>query len=127
MPRALHPCTGCGLPTRGTGRCPPCKDKAEARRGTATERGYDTQHRTRFRAAVLAKHPVCQCTRNGQHDHGPTCTRESRHADHYPHDRRELVARGEDPNNPAHGRGLCHRCHSAETALLQPGGWNQHH
>ena len=46
-------------------------------------------------------------------------------ADHYPDDRRALVAKGLDPNDPDHGRGLCASCHSKETAKFQPGGWNQ--
>jgi 5-methylcytosine-specific restriction protein A len=31
-------------------------------------------------------------------------------ADHYPMERRELVASGLDPNDPRHGRGLCTEC-----------------
>jgi 5-methylcytosine-specific restriction enzyme A len=34
-------------------------------------------------------------------------------ADHYPLSRKELVARGMDPNDPAHGRGLCKPCHDS--------------
>jgi len=124
MPRAMHPCSGCGTPTRQSGRCASCRTTADQRRGTAEARGYDNQHRARFRPGVLTRHPTCQCTRAGHHNHGATCDRRSQHADHYPRDRRQLVALGLDPNDPKHGRGLCHICHSGETALLQPGGWN---
>lgn len=44
-------------------------------------------------------------------------------ADHYPLSRKELLARGLDPDDPRHGRGLCKRCHDQETADRQPGGW----
>jgi 5-methylcytosine-specific restriction protein A len=123
MPRALHPCAGCGTPIRG--RCPHCRQATDARRGTAEQRGYDREHRERFRKGVLAKHPTCQCDRPHEHRHGATCTRPSRHADHHPKDRRELVRLGLDPNDPAHGRGLCGPCHSGHTAHHQPGGWHQ--
>jgi 5-methylcytosine-specific restriction protein A len=46
------------------------------------------------------------------------------HADHWPLSRRELTEQGLDPDDPRHGRGLCARCHSSETARHQPGGWN---
>lgn len=124
MPRAMHPCTKCGTPTRGQGQCPGCRTTADQQRGTAAQRGYDQQHRTQFRAVVLKRDPICRCARVGQHGHGATCTRPSRHADHHPMDRRELVARGLNPNDPKHGRGLCHPCHSGDTGVLQPGGWN---
>lgn len=45
-------------------------------------------------------------------------------ADHYPHSRRELIDMHMNPNDPQFGRGLCHQCHSTETAQHQPGGWN---
>ncbi|WP_018350961.1 hypothetical protein [Longispora albida] len=50
----------------------------------------------------------------------------SAHADHYPLSLRELIEAGVDPHgDPALGRGLCHGCHSSETARLQPGGWHR--
>lgn len=102
------------LVDKGTGKCEPHRRQAEARRGSSTARGYGTEHRTRFREGVLARDPICvECHR-----------RPSKHADHYPHSREDLIALGLDPNDPAHGRGLCHPCHSAETARNQPGGWN---
>jgi len=45
------------------------------------------------------------------------------HADHYPMSKRELQAKGLDEHHPMYGRGLCHGCHSSETAKHQPGGW----
>jgi 5-methylcytosine-specific restriction protein A len=48
----------------------------------------------------------------------------SQHADHHPLSRRELVERGLNPDDPKHGRGLCHAHHSSETSQHQPGGWN---
>jgi 5-methylcytosine-specific restriction protein A len=46
-------------------------------------------------------------------------------AAHYPESRKELLARGVlDPDDPRLMRGMCHRCHSRETAREQPGGFN---
>jgi len=45
-------------------------------------------------------------------------------ADHYPVDRRTLVLRGLDADDPKYGRGLCRSCHSRSTAQAQPGGFN---
>lgn len=104
------------------GRCDGCRRKAEQRRGTARQRGYDTRHETRFRRAVLARDPACVCAETG-HGHGDPCGQPSQHADHHPLSRRELVEQGLDPNDSRHGRGLCQRCHAKETARHQPGGW----
>lgn len=82
-------------------------------RPSPARRGYDQHHR-RFRAAVLTRDPTCVLCG----------TAPSRHADHHPRSRQQLQALGLDPNDPSHGRGLCHSCHSRETALNQPGGWN---
>lgn len=105
---------GCPTLTDGAPRCDTHTRAADRARGTAAQRGYNAAHR-RFRDAVLARDPWCRLCR----------TAPSTVADHYPLDRRELQARGLDPNDPTHGRGLCHRCHSSETARLQPGGWNR--
>lgn len=116
MPRAQHACTwtGCSaLVPAGTGRCEVHRKQAERQRGSSASRGYGHRHRTRFRSAVLARDPICTlCHRAPSTD-----------ADHYPRSRRELVASGENPNDPRHGRGLCHPCHSAATSQHQPGGW----
>lgn len=105
---------GCPEYTDRGGKCDEHRAQAEKQRGTARQRGYGRDHETRFRPGVLAKHPVCVLC--GE--------RPSVHADHHPHSRRELQARGLDPNDPRHGRGLCQPCHSSETAKAQPGGWN---
>jgi 5-methylcytosine-specific restriction protein A len=115
MPHARYSCTTPGCAGTGTrpGRCDTCRKLAEQRRGTAAQRGYGSAHRRRFRAAVLARDPVCtRCHRAPSTD-----------ADHWPLSRRELVLRGLDPNDPRYGRGLCHGCHSSETSQHQPGGW----
>jgi len=117
----ICPTPGCPEYTQG-GRCPGCQTKAEQRRGTSSQRGYGSRHRTTFRAAVLARDPHCVCTESG-HGHDGPCGQPSRHADHHPLSRRELVDSGQDPDDPRHGRGLCGPCHSAETARHQPGGW----
>ncbi|WP_199523985.1 hypothetical protein [Micromonospora craterilacus] len=46
-------------------------------------------------------------------------------ADHWPLDRKQLVARAMNPNDPAHGRGLCEPCDRVDKAGRQPGGWNK--
>lgn len=114
--RALTVCSIPGCPElTDTGRCTTHRAEAEARRGTARQRGYGHRHEKRFRAGVLRRDPICVLCRQ----------RPSKHADHHPLSRRELVEQGLDPDDPAHGRGLCHSCHSTETAQHQPGGWNR--
>ena len=123
MPRARKVCScrGCaahagscpGTVAPGVGRCLVCTREAERRRGTARQRGYDTRHEHRFRREVLAREPFCRL-----------CYAPATVADHWPRSRRELVASGEDPNDPRFGRALCTSCHSRETARWQPGGWN---
>lgn len=112
--RALKVCSqpGCAELT-DSGRCGECGAEAEKRRGTARQRGYGKAHH-RFRQGVLAKYPVCVLC----------YTQPSTVADHYPLDRRELVAQGLDPNDPVNGRGLCASCHNKYTAEAQPGGWH---
>lgn len=105
---------GCPEFSQG-GRCDGCRAEAEQRRGTARQRGYGRGHETRFRPGVLARNPVCVLCGKAP----------SVHADHHPLSRRELVARGQDPDDPKHGRGLCGPCHSSETAKHQPGGFAQ--
>ena len=124
MPRAMHPCPSCSEPTRAAGRCADCTRNAEQQRGTFRQRGYGRQHDTRFKRGVLRRDPTCTCTTT-QHGHPVPCGQRSTDADHWPRDRRQLIADGADADDPRHGRGLCHRCHSRETALHQPGGWNR--
>ncbi|MEV8395588.1 MULTISPECIES: holin [unclassified Streptomyces] len=114
--RARTVCSRPGCPKlTDTGRCPDCRRDADRVRGGARQRGYGREHETRFRVGVLARDPVCVLCRQAP----------SVHADHYPLDRRALVAAGLDPDDPRHGRGLCGPCHSSETAREQPGGWNR--
>lgn len=85
--------------------------RTDAQRPSAARRGYGALHRARFRAPVLARDPICVLCHNAP----------SVHADHHPLTRRDLIARGLDPNDPRHGRGLCGPCHSRETALNDGG------
>lgn len=128
MPTAHRACPTPGCPNtvpRQQPRCDRCTRAAEERRGTASERGYSNQHRTRFREAVLARDPICTCGPEHPTHRGQPCHAWSTVADHYPKTRRELEAQGADPNHPDHGRGLCDPCHGWNTAVHQPGGWNQ--
>jgi 5-methylcytosine-specific restriction protein A len=117
MARGLRVCSTPGCPnlTPG-GKCDGCQAKAEQQRGTSTQRGYGHKHRTLFRPRVLARaNYICElCQRNV-----------ATVADHHPLSRRELVDAGMNPNDPRHGRALCKPCHDRETAVNQPGGWNQ--
>jgi 5-methylcytosine-specific restriction protein A len=115
MARALRVCSRPGCPNLCEGgRCPSCRAEAERARGSAAQRGYGHEHETRFRRGVLQRDPICIVCRQAP----------SSVADHWPIDRRELVRRGLDPNDPKRGRGLCDGCHGRSTAELQPGGWH---
>ena len=121
MPRkALTTCSTSSCPnlTEG-GRCADCARDAEQRRGSSSARGYGRKHRSRFRKTVLERDICCVLCR----DEGKWTL--ATVADHHPLSRRELVDRGMDPDDPAHGRALCHDHHSKETAINQPGGFNQ--
>ena len=91
--------------------CPNPEHQPDRVRGTSTQRGYGAGHR-RFRAQVLERDPWCKL-----------CGARATVADHHPLSRRDLVAKGLDPDDPARGRGLCKPCHDRETARHQPGGW----
>lgn len=123
-----HRCTGCKKLTANKGRCDTCKpvDHAakNARRPSPAERGYTGKHRSEFRPAVLNRNPTCVCTEDWC-PHEGVCGQPSIRADHHPHSRKELIAMGEDPNDPKWGRGLCPGCDSRQTARRQPGGWNR--
>lgn len=133
--RPPKPCTwpgGCPTLVYGGGtRCD--EHQSQARRAsdkTRRERGkndlYGPAHRQRFRRGVLRKHPTCQCDRLDHAWHANSrCVQLSTDADHWPLDKRMLIALGLDSDDPVHGRGLCHRCHSSSTARLQPGGWHK--
>lgn len=108
-------CPACKQLHSGTGSCLNCRRVGDRSRGTAAQRGYAGLHVTKFRADVLDRDSTCVM-----------CTREpATVADHHPLSRRELVAAGLDPDDPAHGRGLCASCHGRHTARAQPGGWNR--
>lgn len=123
--KGMRVCTapGCGILTRG-GRCSDCDQTADKARGNATERGYDAAHRA-FRAKVLRRDKQCVLCRAAAATDPTYAVRASTDADHWPVDRRTLELRGENPNDPKHGRALCGTCHKSETARLQPGGFNQ--
>lgn len=116
MARAGRVCSTPGCPefAPNGGRGPECRAEAEAARGTSRQRGYGADHERLFRRPVLERDPVCVLCRAAP----------SKHADHWPLSRKDLVAEGLNPNDPKRGRGLCTPCHSKETAQHQPGGWN---
>lgn len=101
-------------PTEQGSRCPDCAAKADRRRGTASQRGYTGRGHQSFRREVLTRDPICVLCG----------VRQATVADHWPLSRKELIDSGMNPNDPAHGRGLCKTCHDTETATNQPGGWN---
>lgn len=120
--RPRQPCKapGCdALAEPGKSRCADCTRRTRRTtdhiRPSASERGYGTTHRTRFRQGVLARDRMCVL-----------CTiRPATVADHWPLSRRELQAQNLDPNDPRYGRGLCADCDPKQTAVRQPGGWNR--
>lgn len=125
--RAAKRCTRCGR------RCTasPCNDcetrrqgTVDHRRGTPTQRGYTGTGHRKFHNAVLARDPTCTCTGCRRCTHPARCVRESTQADHHPATRRQLAARGANPNDPDHGRGLCGPCHSHSTASTDGGFGN---
>jgi 5-methylcytosine-specific restriction enzyme A len=117
------PCasTGCpndALPRRST--CTEHSRRTPDRRPPAAARGYGHAHRTRFRAGVLNRDPICTCPgcqRCTRPNPGTRCVAPSTDADHHPLTRVQLVADGADPDEPDHGRGLCHACHSSHTRV----------
>lgn len=125
-PSRYKPCPEPGCPhlvDRRTGDCDAGHAQAKRRarqqhtdsqRPTAHQRGYDAQHARRFRRPVLQRDPICVLCHNAP----------SKHADHHPHTRDELLRMGENPNDPKWGRGLCHACHSSETARHDGGYGN---
>jgi len=121
--QGVCPTKGCSNGTNG-GQCNACRAKAEQLRGTARQRGYDEIHARAFRAPVLRREPLCVCSDAG-HGHGPRCLRPSSVADHFPRTRVEIVADGDNPNDPQYGRGLCKGCHDKHTASTSQGGWNR--
>ena len=117
MARAARTCNRCPTIITTGSRCTRCARQADRARGTAKQRGYTGAGHKAFRAAVLARDPICTLCRKAW----------STVADHHPASRRDLEDAGLDPNNPAYGRGLCPTCHNRSTAELQPGGWHANH
>lgn len=116
--RPMTTCPRHGKKYRTGSKCPVCVQRRATRPG-ASARGYGADHRNRFRAGVLDKHPNCViCLEDLVFT--PTTV-----ADHWPKTRRQLIADGQDPDDPANGRGLCKQHHDQHTARTSPGGWNQ--
>jgi 5-methylcytosine-specific restriction protein A len=112
----MRVCSVAGCPTiydSTASRCPIHETAAKQKHWDKT-RAYSTAGHRAFRAAVLAHNPICVICHQ----------RQSTIADHHPLSRRELEARGLNPNDPAAGRALCKPCHDRQTAIHQPGGWN---
>ena len=116
--KGLRVCTvaGCGELCEG-GRCAAHRAAAERKRGTSAQRGYGSRHRTKFRKGVLERDRVCVVCRRAK----------ATVADHHPVDRRTLVLKNLDADDPKYGRGLCASCHGRATATNpdQAGGWNR--
>lgn len=112
-------CSAPGCPTihKNPGaKCDEHKKEAD-RQHWANTTGYNTAgHRNVFRPAVLTRDPICVI---------PGCNQPSEVADHYPRSRKELIELHLNPDDPQYGRGLCTLHHNQETAINQPGGWNQ--
>lgn len=88
------------------GYCAKHYGQADRSRGSARQRGYGERHRYGFRAGVLG-------------DAGGSCVlcgEVATVADHWPLSRKQLLAAGEDADDPRHGRALCKRCHDRHTA-----------
>jgi hypothetical protein len=103
-----HVCTTCPAIHEGTGKCPACLAKTRAvsdRDRRPQGNPYNGRGHKSFRAAVLARDPVCVLC-----GLAPATV-----ADHYPTERRDLVAAGLDPDDPERGRALCKPCHDKVT------------
>lgn len=123
MARAWSVCPRCPEPVPKAGMCARCRaasDKDRRPEGNP----YSTAAHLAFREDVLAKHPRCVCPGDCD-EHTGWCGKVSTVADHHPHERRDLVAMGLDPNDKDYGRGLCKWCHDRHTARTSPGGWNR--
>lgn len=120
MTKAARPCATPGCPNltdKGTSRCDTCQRDRDAnyrkRRDPTTHKHYNSKAHRRFRRLVLDRDRLCVL-----------CGDIATDADHYPKDLRQLLADGDNPNDPANGRGLCRSCHSRETIRLGQGGWS---
>lgn len=124
MSRASKVCSTPGCPNlTDKGRCLTCRSQAERERGSAYERGYGGSGWETARKEVLARDSCCVCV-DGAHGHPEPCGAPSTASDHYPHERRDLVAAGvPDPDAPHRMRGVCADCHNRKTGATRPGGW----
>jgi 5-methylcytosine-specific restriction protein A len=116
MTRAPSTCTkdGCAAIAVDRGRCLEHKHKRAPERRVNRER-YNSIGWLRNKANYIRAHPVC-CL----------CGGAAETPDHWPVSRRDLVAAGDQHADSWDKlRPLCKRCHSRETARLQPGGWNR--
>lgn len=121
MPWRVCTTPGCGTLHDGTGRCPNCRAKAERER-RPNGSPYRTRAHRSARELVLARNPRCVCPGDcGRHT--GWCGAESTIADHWPTERRDLIAAGLNPDDPDRMRGICKPCHDARTARSTPGGW----
>lgn len=114
MSRARTVCPKPGCPTLTPGGPCDAHKRAPDTRPASHLRGYGSAHRNRFRPGVLQRHPTCVLCQRAP------ATR----ADHWPLSRKELVAKGLDPDDPKYGRGLCASCDGRQTQRRQPGGWH---
>lgn len=107
------PCTSPGCPARVlNGRCDKHKRLAGRQRTTWTSL-YGTEW-PRIRADYLRRHPWCAL-----------CGRLATVGDHHPRGIRLLrKQRNADVHADRHLRPLCAPCHSQQTGLREPGGWN---
>ncbi len=107
-------CTAPGCPVLvPAGRCDTHKRYASQQRaGWAELYGRDWPL---IRLDYLSRHPRCDL-----------CARMATIADHYPTGIKRLRARGiQNPHADHRMRPLCASCHSKETGLREPGGWNR--
>lgn len=106
------------------GRCNAHEREAEQARGSAYRRGYGGKAWQTSRDVVLKRDPLCVCQDDGHGHDGRRCGERSSVSDHYPDERRDLVAAGvPDPDAPHRMRGCCSACHNRKTGVTRPGGW----
>lgn len=80
-------------------------------RGTSAQRGYGTNaHKYGFRANVL-QNCFYRCQWPDER-----CLEVATVADHFPRTRKQLLADGDNPDDPRFGRALCKRHHDSHTA-----------
>lgn len=113
---------GCGTLHQGTGRCPACRADADRKR-RPDGNPYTSPGHQSFREQVLATNPRCVCPGDCGHHQG-WCGAVATIADHWPHERVDLIDMGLNPDDPKYGRGVCKPCHDRKTARTKAGGWH---